>query len=86
MDFNVAILPVDTKDILISPVRALRLFIAMQGQHSYNVKQWLNSTYSRSHAFRDGRSKNTNPALTRIELTTSARLITDVWITYGIKL
>ena len=33
--------------------------------------QWLNFTYSRSHAFRYGR-KNTNPTLVRIELTTSA--------------
>ena len=35
------------------------------------VNQWLNFTYSRSHAFRYGR-QNKNPALTRIELTTSA--------------
>ena len=43
-------------------------FIAMRVQHSY---KWLNFTYSHSHAFRYGR-KNTNFALTRIELTTSA--------------
>ena len=42
---------------------ALRFFIAMQVQHSYN--------YSRSHAFRYGRQKK-NPDLTRIELTTCA--------------
>ena len=34
------------------------------------VNQWLNFTYSRSHAFRCER-KNTNPTLARIELTTS---------------
>ena len=35
------------------------------------VNQWLNFTYSRSHAFRYER-KNTNHSLVRIELTTSA--------------
>ena len=35
------------------------------------VNQWLNFSYSRSHAFRYER-KNTNPTLVRIELTTSA--------------
>ena len=35
------------------------------------VNQWLNFTYSRSHAFRYKR-KNTNPTLVRIELATSA--------------
>ena len=35
------------------------------------VNQWLNFTYSRSHAFRYER-KNANPTLVRIELTTSA--------------
>ena len=35
------------------------------------VKQWLNFTYSRSHAFRYER-KNTNPTSVRLELTTSA--------------
>ena len=35
------------------------------------VNQWLNFTYSRSHAFRHER-KSTNPTLVRIELTTSA--------------
>ena len=38
------------------------------------VSQWLNFTYSRSHAFRYER-KNTNPTLVRIELTTSALLL-----------
>ena len=59
----------------LSPVHALQFFIAMQVQHSsYNssTNQWLNFTYSRSHAFRYER-KNTNPTLlVRIELTTSA--------------
>ena len=36
------------------------------------VHQWLNFTYSRSHAFRYER-KNTNPTLVKIELTTSAQ-------------
>ena len=35
------------------------------------VNQWLNFTYSRSHAFRYER-KNTDPTLVRIDLTTSA--------------
>ena len=39
------------------------------------VNQWLNFTYSRSHAFRYER-KNTNPTLVRIELTTS---VLAVW-------
>ena len=43
------------------------------------VNQWLNFTYSRSHAFRYGR-KNTNPTLVRIELTTSA--LAGVQFTY----
>ena len=45
------------------------------------VNQWLNFTYSRSHAFRYER-KNTNPTLVRIELTTSVLLIADVQLTY----
>ena len=43
------------------------------------VNQWLNFTYSRSHAFRYER-KNTNPTLVRIELTTS--VLADVEFTY----
>ena len=43
------------------------------------VNQWLNFTYSRSHAFRYER-KNTNPTLVRIELTTS--VLADVQLTY----
>ena len=45
------------------------------------VNQWLNFTYSRSHAFRYGR-KNANPTLVRIELTTSALLIAGMHVTY----
>ena len=43
------------------------------------VNQWLNFTYSRSHAFRYER-KNTNRTLVRIELTTS--VLADVQLTY----
>ena len=43
------------------------------------VNQWLNFTYSRSHAFRYER-KNTNPTLVRIELATS--VLADVQLTY----
>ena len=43
------------------------------------VNQWLNFSYSRSHAFRYER-KNTNPTLVRIELTTS--VLADVQLTY----
>ena len=43
------------------------------------VNQWLNFTYSRSHAFRYER-KNTNPTLVRIELMTSA--LAGVQVTY----
>ena len=45
------------------------------------VNQWLNSTYSRSHAFRYVR-QNKNPAFDRIELTTSA--LAGVQVTYYI--
>ena len=44
------------------------------------VNQWLNFTYSRSHAFRYDERKNTNPPLVRIELTTSA--LAGVQVTY----
>ena len=43
------------------------------------VNQWLNFTYSRSHAFRYER-KNTNPTKVRIALTTS--VLADVQLTY----
>ena len=42
------------------------------------VNQWLNFTYSRSHAFRYETRKKTNPTLVRIELTTSALLLARV--------
>ena len=44
------------------------------------VNQWLNFTYSRSHAFRYER-KNTNPTLVRIEPSTSA-LLAGVQVNY----
>ena len=62
---------------------SLRVFPSLPGSHLtifYRdassalfqlVNQWLNFTYSRSHAFRYER-KNTNPTLVRIELTTFA--------------
>ena len=50
-----------------------------QQQQQQLVNQWLNFTYSRSHAFRYER-KNTNPTLVRIELTTS--VLADVQLTY----
>ena len=43
------------------------------------VNQWLNSTYSRPHAFRYER-KNTKPTLVRVELTTFA--LAGVQVTY----
>ena len=43
------------------------------------VNQWLDFTYSRSHAFLYEK-KNTNPTLVRIELTTSA--LAGVQVTY----
>ena len=58
----------------LSPVITLRSFIAMLCSSTLFlqlVNQWLNFTYSCCHAFREGRQTK-NPALTRIELTTSA--------------
>ena len=73
MDLIITVLPVVTKDLPISPrFTPYNLFIAMQVQALLQlVNQWLNFTYSRSHAFRYER-KNTNPTKVRIELTTSA--------------
>ena len=52
----------------LSPVFALRMFIAIQVQHSFNSSnQWLHCTSLRSHAFRYGR-RNKCLALTRIGL------------------
>ena len=55
----------------LSPVHALQLFYHDASSAPLQlVNQWLNFTYSRSHAFRYER-KNTNYTLVRIELTTS---------------
>ena len=64
----------------LSPVHALLFFYRDASPALLKVvNQWLNFTYSRSHAFRYER-KNTNPTLVRIELTTSA--LAGVQITY----
>ena len=64
----------------LSPVHALQFFYRDASSALLQlVNQWLNFTYSRSHAFRYER-KNTNPILVRIELTTSA--LAGVQITY----
>ena len=56
----------------LSPVHALQFFYRDASSALLQlVNQWLNFTYSRSHAFRYER-KNTNPTKVRIELTTSA--------------
>ena len=56
----------------LSPVHALHFFYRDASSALLQlVNQWLNFTYSRSHAFRYER-KNTNPTLVRIELTTSS--------------
>ena len=55
----------------LSSVHALQLFYRDASSALLQlVNQWLNFTYSRSHAFRYER-KNTNPTLVRIELTAS---------------
>ena len=64
----------------LSPVHALQFFYRDASSALLQlVNQWLNFTYSRSHAFRY-ESKNTNPTLVRIELTTS--VLADVQLTY----
>ena len=64
----------------LSPVHALQFFDRDASSALLQlVNQWLNFTYSRSHAFRYER-KNTNPTLVRIELTTS--VLADVQLTY----
>ena len=77
MNLIITILPVVTKVFLIS-----RRFTYRDASSALLqlINQWLNFTYSRSHAFRYER-KNTNPTLVRIELTTSA-LLAGVQITY----
>ena len=67
-------------DSHLSPVHALQFFYRDASSALLQlVNQWLNFTYSRSHAFRYER-KNTNPTLVRIELTTS--VLADVQLTY----
>ena len=64
----------------LSPVHALHFFYRDASSALLQlVNQWLNFTYSRSHAFRYER-KNTNPTLVRIEFTTSA--LAGVQLTY----
>ena len=64
----------------LSPVHALQFFHRDASSALLQlVNQWLNFTYSGSHAFRYER-KNTNPTLVRIELTTS--VLADVQLTY----
>ena len=64
----------------LSPIHALQFFFRNASSALLQlVNQWLNFTYSRSHAFRYGR-KNTNFTLVRIELTTS--VLADVQLTY----
>ena len=62
------------------PVHALQFFYRDASSALLQlVNQWLNFTYSRSHAFRYER-KNTNPTLVRLKLTTSA--LAGVQLTY----
>ena len=82
MDLIITILPVVTKDLPISPRFTPYIFFYRDASSALLqlVNQWLNFTYSRSHAFRYER-KNTNPTLVvRIELTTS--VLADVQLTY----
>ena len=62
----------------LSPVLALRIFIAMvQVQHPYNssTNEWLYFTHHAvcSHAFCYGSQNKNNPAFTRIKLTISTQ-------------
>ena len=80
MDLIITILPVVTKDLPISPrFTPYDFYRDASSALLHLVNQWLNFTYSRSHAFRYER-KNTNPTLVRIELTTS--VLADVQLTY----
>ena len=74
MDLIITILPVVSKDLPISPrFTPYNVFYRDASSALLQlVNQWLNFTYSRSHAFRYER-KNTNPTLVRIELTTSCK-------------
>ena len=80
MDLIITILPVVTKDLPISPrFTPYNFYRDASSALLQLVNQWLNFTYSRSHAFRYER-KNTNSTLVRIELTTS--VLADVQLTY----
>ena len=82
MDLIIIILPVVTKDLPISPRFTPTIFYCDASSALLQlVNQWLNFTYSQSHAFRYGR-KDTNPTLVRIELTTSSALLAGVQVTY----
>ena len=62
MDLIITILPVVTKDLPISPrFTPHECYRGASSAILQLVNQWLNFTYSRSHAFRYGR-KNANPA------------------------
>ena len=81
MDLIITILPVVTEDLPISPRFTITIFYRDTSSALLQlVNQWLNFTYSRSHAFCYER-KITNPTLVRIELTTSA-LLAGVQVTY----
>ena len=72
MDLIITILPVVINDLPISPrFMPYNFYRDPSSALLQLVNQWLNFTYSRSHAFRYER-KNTNPTLVRIEVTTSA--------------
>ena len=80
MDLIITILPVVTKNLDGSlPGSRLTIFYRDASSALLQLVQWLNFTYSRSHAFRYER-KNTIPTLVRIELTTS--VLADVQLTY----
>ena len=73
MDLIITILSVVTNDLPISPRFTPYIFFyrdASSAPLQLLVNQWLNFTYSHSHAFVT-KDKNTNPKV-RIELTTSA--------------
>ena len=71
---NVAILPVVTWDLPVSPRSRLTNLDREESSALLQlVNEWLKFTFSRSHTFRYGR-QNKHPALTRIEPTTSVLL------------
>ena len=86
MDLITTILSVVTKDVPISPRYTPYDFLSRCKFGILElVNQWLDFTYSRSHAFRYGR-KNTNPTLVGIELTTSALAGVQVHTINSIKM